>query len=209
MEDFMSVKGFLNMIFLTGLVILLLSAVAYAGEPTELAKRTTEKVIEILKNKELKKPEKTSERRAAIRKTVSELFDFEEMAKRSLARYWKDQTPEQKTEFVSLYTDLLERTYIRKIESYTNEIFTYGDETVDGDYAVVKTKIMRNNTLTIPVEYRMMRNNGRWVVYDVVIEGVSLVNNYRTQFSQIIHSSSYAELVKKLKNKEVKGQAND
>lgn len=205
----MNARSFLHVIFSTCVIGLLVSAVAYAGEPTELAKRTTEKVIEILKNKELKRPEKSRERRAEIRKAVSDLFDFEEMAKRSLARYWKQQTPEEKAEFVVLYTDLLERTYIRKIETYTDETFIYGDETVEGDYAVVKTKIMRSNSLKIPVEYRMMKKNGRWVVYDVVIEGVSLVNNYRTQFNQIIHSSSYGELVNKLKNKEIKGQASE
>ena len=94
------------------LIVLLFVAAACAGEPTALVKRTTDKVIDILKNKEMKKPGKTKERRAAIRRTIIESFDFEEMAKRSLARYWKQRTPDEKKEFVALFTDLLERTYI-------------------------------------------------------------------------------------------------
>jgi len=190
------------------LIVMSLVAVAYAGEPTALVKQTTDKIIDILKNKELKKPGKTNERRDAIRRTISERFDFEEMAKRSLARFWNQRTPDEKKEFVALYSDLLERTYIRKIESYTNEQFVYADETVDGDYAVVKTKIITKKNVDVPIEYRMLKKNG-WSVYDVVIEGVSLVNNYRNQFSDIMHSGSYETLVKKLKNKQIEGRAED
>src|SRR5208282_87541 len=198
---FMKRRSLLHAVFSGCLIVLSLVAVAYAGEPTALVKQTTDKVIDILKNKEMKKPGKTHERRAAIRKTISERFDFEEMAKRSLARYWNQRTPDEKKEFVALFSDLLERTYIRKIESYTDERFIYGDETDEGDYAVVKTKIITSKNVDVPIEYRMQKKNGGWLVYDVVIEGVSLVNNYRNQFSDIMHSGSYETLVRKLKNK--------
>lgn len=177
---------------------------AVAGEPTDQVRETTDAVINILNDKELKKPEKEKERRVKIRQTVEKRFNFEEMAKRSLAVHWKDRTPEERKEFVSLYTDLLESTYIRKIERYENEKVTYLDERIDGEYAVVKTKVVDTKGTGIPVDYKIFKQGSKWEVYDIVIEGVSLVNNYRTQFTQIIRSGSYADLVKRLKDKVVK-----
>jgi len=175
---------------------------AYAGLPTDQMKQTVDKVLDILNNKELKKPGKVKERRTAIRKAVGEKFDFEEMAKRSLALYWKQRTPEEKKEFVSLYSDLLERSYIKKIENYSDEKIIYTDEKIDDGYAIVKTKILTKRNVEIPIEYRLLKKNNKWDVYDVVIEGVSLVNNYRNQFSKIIRTSSYEELVKRMQNKQ-------
>src|SRR5208282_6873550 len=100
-------------------------------------------------------------------------------------------------------------TYITKIETYTDEQFIYGEETDEGDYAVVRTKIITKKNADVPIEYRIKKKNGGWLVYDVVIEGVSLVNNYRNQFNEIMHSGSYETLVKKLKNKQVEGRAED
>ncbi|MDP2157519.1 MAG: ABC transporter substrate-binding protein [Nitrospirota bacterium] len=172
-----------------------------AGEPTEQVKETVDAVVKILNNEELKKPEKEKERRAIIRQTIAKRFDFEEMAKRSLSSYWKERTPAEQKEFVTLYSDLLENTYIRKIERYENEKVVYYDERLDGDYAVVRTKIVDKNRLSIPVEYRILRKKDRWEVYDIIVEGISLVNNYRTQFTQIIRSDSYDALVKRLREK--------
>lgn len=177
-------------------------AYAYADTPTQQVRQTVDKVLDILRNKELKRPEKTKERRTVIRKTISERFDFEEMAKRSLALHWRKRTPEEKKEFVSLYTDLLERSYIKKIESYTDEKILYIDEKVNGEYSEVNTKIVTKRNVEIPIEYRLLKKNGKWEVYDVIIEGVSLVNNYRTQFNKIIRTDSYDELVKRMKNKQ-------
>jgi phospholipid transport system substrate-binding protein len=184
------------------LFLSILAINVYAGDPTNLMKQTIDKVIDILKNKELKKAEKTNERRVAIRKVVGERFDFEEMAKRSLALHWKKRTPEERKEFVPLFSDLLERSYIKKIEGYTDEKFLYTDEKIDVDYAVVNTRIITKRNVEIPIEYRLLNKNGKWEVYDVVIEGVSLVNNYRNQFNTIIRRNSYEELVKRMKNKQ-------
>jgi len=204
----MTQRSFLYLFFSTCLIVFLPAAYAYAGEPTEMARQTTDKVIDILKNKELRKPERTKERRALVRKAVSEHFDFEEMAKRSLARQWTQRTPEEKKEFVALYTDLLERTYVKKVESYSDYKVIYAEETSDSDYAVVKTKIIiTSKNMDVPVAYKMEKKNGRWGVYDVVVEGVSLVNNYRNQFNNIISSGSYEELVRRLKNKQDDGLA--
>jgi phospholipid transport system substrate-binding protein len=176
---------------------------AYAGVPTDQVRQTVDKVLDILNNKELKKPGKVKERRATIRKTVGERFDFEEMAKRSLALYWKQRTPEEKKEFVPLYADLLERSYIKKIENYSDEKIIYSHEKIDDGYAIVKTKIITKRNVEIPIEYKLLKkNNNKWDVYDVVIEGVSLINNYRNQFSKIIRTSSYEELVKRMQNKQ-------
>lgn len=188
--------------FLFLFVFLLTASIAFAGEPTAQVKQTVDRVIEILKDKELKKSNKTKERRTVIRNAVGSMFDFEEMAKRSLALHWRKRTPSEKKEFISLYSDLLERSYINKIESYTDEKILYFDEDIDGNYAAVKTKIVTKRNIEIPIEYRLLRKNGKWEVYDVTIEGVSLVNNYRNQFNKIIRSDSYEDLVKRMKDKQ-------
>jgi len=175
-----------------------------AGEPTEQVKQTVDAVIKILNNKELSKPEKLAERRLKIRETVEKSFDFEEMAKRSLALHWKKRTPQEQKEFVGLFSDLLEDTYIRKIERYEDEKVVYYDERSDGSYATVRTKVITSKESEIPVDYKIFKKGQKWEVYDIVIEGVSLVNNYRTQFNQIIRSGSYEELVTRLKKKVLK-----
>ncbi len=184
--------------------LVLLPSRARAGEPTDVVKKTTDAVLDILRNKELKKPEKTAQRRALIRKTVSERFDFAEMAKRSLAQNWKKRTPDEQKEFVALFTDLVENTYITKIEKYQDEKIFYTGERVEGPYAQVKTNVETSKGIETPIEYRLMREGNQWMAYDVIIEGVSLVNNYRNQFNSILRSSSYEELVKRLKNKAIK-----
>lgn len=176
----------------------------FAGVPMDEVKKTTEEVLSVLRNNELKGPAKEELRRQKILEIVSQIFDFREMAKRSLGIYWRRITPQQRDEFVPLYKDLLNDTYMRKVERYTNEKIVYTDESIQDGYAVVKTRVMTNTGTEIPLDYRLMKNNARWVVYDVVIEGVSLVNNYRSQFSQIIRSDSYDELVKRLKKKTMK-----
>lgn len=186
------------------LIILASAADVLAGVPMNEVKKTTDEVLNVLRNKELKGPAKEELRRGKILAIVSQIFDFREMAKRSLGIYWRRRTPQERDEFVPLYKDLLNRTYMRKVERYTNEKIDYTDESVRDGYAVVRTRVITNTGTEIPLDYRLMKDDGKWVVYDVVIEGVSLVNNYRSQFSQIIRSDSYKELVKRLKKKTVK-----
>ena len=174
----------------------------YAGEPTDQMKQTIDSILDILRNKELKRPGMTQQRRAEIWKVLSERFDFEEMAKRSLALHWRKRTPEEKKEFVALFSDLLENTYISKIERYQDEKIQYAGDTIYNGYASVKTRIITEKNIEIPIEYRLLKENNNWKVYDVVVEGVSLVNNYRTQFNDVISSSSYGELIKKMKKKQ-------
>ena len=181
---------------------LLHAAPAQGGPPTEQLKTSVEAVLKILKDEDLKRPEKFKERRALLRKTIVERFDFNEMSKRSLAAQWAKRTPEEKKEFVGMFTNLLEKSYMDRIEAYTDEAIEYNGETIDNDYAVVKTVVKAKDKEGIPIDYKLIKEGDQWLVYDVVIEGVSLVNNYRNQFNKIINSGSYTDLVKKMKAKE-------
>jgi phospholipid transport system substrate-binding protein len=183
-------------------VTLMFSRDAWAGPPTDQLRTQIDRVVKALEDPELKKENKHKERRAFVRKIAEEIFDFTETAKRSLGRHWQQRTPAERKEFVDLFADLLERSYLSKIELYNGEKILYLGDTVDGDYATVRTKLLTKQGTEIPVEYRMVRQNDRWIVYDVVIEGVSLVANYRTQFNKIIQTSSYQELVRKMKAKQ-------
>src|SRR5262245_34018352 len=173
---------------------------ALAGVPTDVLKANIDKVIKVLEEPALKG--KVKERRTAVRRIAAEIFDVDETARRSLARHWQARTPAQREEFVQLFGDLLEVTYISKIEQYGGEKIIYLGDSVDGEQATVRTKLITKQGTDIPVDYRMLKKSDKWMVYDVVIEGVSLVSNYRTQFNKIIQTSSYEELVKKLKTKQ-------
>ncbi len=172
-----------------------------AGEPTEQIKQTTDKIIALLSDPALKEPERTEERKNLVRQAVDERFDWEEMARRSLARHWSKRTDEEKQEFISLYSQLLERTYLDRVEGFSGEIVSYEDERVEGEYGIVKVRVTTSKDVEIPLKYRVKKKGDDWLVYDIYIEGVSLVNNYRVQFNNIIARSSYKKLVKKLKNK--------
>ena len=174
-----------------------------AGVPTDQLRTQINRVVKTIEDPELRKESKNKERRAAVRKVADEIFDFTETAKRSLARHWQQRSPAERKEFIDLFADLLERSYISKIELYNGEKITYLGDTIDGDQATVRTKIVTKQGTDIPVDYKMSRASGdRWLVYDVMIEGVSLIANYRTQFNKIIQTSSYQELVKRMKTKQ-------
>jgi len=187
---------------LTGFLLLFVVHDAWGGPPTDQLKSSIDKVIKILEDPALKADGKVKERRTAIRKVANDTFDFAEIAKRALARHWQGRTAQEREEFVMLFADLLERTYISKIELYGGERIQYGREQLDGDFAVVSTKIMTKQGQEVAVDYRMLRQGDRWLVYDVVVEGVSLISNYRTQLNRIIQASSYGELVKKMRTKQ-------
>lgn len=175
---------------------------AAAGVPTDQLRGAVDRVLKTLEDPSLKGADKAVDRRVAVRKIANEIFDFGEIAKRSMARHWQPLSEAQRTEFVGLFADLLERSYISKIETYGGEKIQYTAEKIDGDYATVSTRIVTKNGTEVPIDYRMTKRGDRWLVYDVSIEGVSLVSSYRTQFNKIIQTSSYNELVSKLKNKQ-------
>lgn len=170
-----------------------------AGAPTDQLKAPVDQVIRILQDPKLKTDSMAAERRAAIRKEAESIFDFSETAKRALGQHWQSLDAAEQSEFVSLFTDLLERAYLVKIERYSGERIAFTGDSIEGDHAIVKTRLATRQGTEIPIEYRQLRHGDRWQVYDVVIEGVSLVANYRTQFDRIMRTGSYQELVRRLR----------
>jgi phospholipid transport system substrate-binding protein len=196
-------SGRRRIVVVAALVLVVVAARdARAGVPADQLKSQMDRVLKVLDDPELRKETKKRERRTAVRKLANEFFDFAETAQRSLGRHWSARTPAEREEFVQLFTDLLEFSYISKIELYGGEKIAFAGDSIDGDQATVRTKIITKQGSEVPVDYRMHRKGDRWLVYDVVIEGVSLVANYRSQFNKIIQTSSYQELVRKLKTKQ-------
>ncbi len=170
---------------------------AWAGPPTEIVRQVIEKALDILQN-----PSYGGEqRRQMVKHVVDPYFDYREMAKRSLGTAWGGLSSGQQDEFVRLFAELLEASYSDKIEKYAQRVkIDYTGEILTDNSAEVRTMVVKPND-RIPLNYRLLQEGGTWKVYDVVIEGVSLVSNYRSQFSRIIHESSYAELVRRLRTK--------
>jgi phospholipid transport system substrate-binding protein len=192
-------SGWLIRSMIIGLTLQLLAGVtvAWAGPPTDTVRQAIEKTLDMLKNPAYK----GEERRQKVKAIVDPYFDYQEMAKRSLGPAWGKLSSAQRQEFVHLFAQLLEASYSDKIEKYAQRVrIDYTGEILSGDNAEVRTVVVRTND-RIPLNYRLMNEDGTWKVYDVVIEGVSLVSNYRSQFSRIIHESSYAELVRRLRTK--------
>jgi phospholipid transport system substrate-binding protein len=187
-----------------GLVILLLAQpvllLAAAG-PGEQVRQSIDQLLAILNDPQLKGQQKKNERREKLKVVIYERFDFTEMAKRSLGSEWRRRTPEEQKEFVKLFTDLLERAYMDQIESYNGEKVLYLKERLDGNYAEVDTKIIDDTGQEYSVIYRLHNVGGDWKVYDVVIEHVSLVGNYRSQFNRVLSRSSFDELLARMKDK--------
>jgi phospholipid transport system substrate-binding protein len=174
---------------------------AVAATPTETLKNYSDVVLKILEDPALKAPERKNERRVAVRKVAEEIFDVSETAKRALGPHWNQRTPAEREEFVHLFADILETTYISRIDEYGGERVRYVGEKIDGDHAVVQTRVVTRKGTEVPVEARMLRRGDRWQIYDVILENVSLISNYRAQFDKIIRTSSYGELVKRLKDR--------
>jgi len=198
-------------IVLGGLLVTGPQGIVVAGEPQDRVHETIDAVLDILADPALKGPEHTQERREKIRQAVLQRFGFEEMAKRAMGQHWRKLTPEQKKEFLPLFSDLLERSYINKIEGYggNKDKILYTKESIDKDgYASVLTEIPGRD-LNFEVEYRLLHRENNWEVYDVLIEGVSLVNNYRTQFNKVIRQESFEALLKQMKQKLAQEEASE
>jgi phospholipid transport system substrate-binding protein len=183
-------------------LVVLSATAARAGQASDQLKVQIDRVVKMIDDPDLKKESRAGERRKLVRKIAEDIFDFGETAKRSLGRHWLARSPAEREEFIGLFADLLERSYISKIELFNGERIQFIGDTADVDQAVVRTKIVTKQGTEVPVDYRMLKKGDRWLVYDVIIEGVSLVANYRTQFNKIIQTSSYQELVKKMKSKQ-------
>lgn len=180
-------------------------------EPMKVVKDAVDQVLDILRDPELAGENNTEKRRKAVREVVDKRFHWREMARRALARHWRDRTEQEQEEFTRLFADLIERTYIQRVEKHADAEIRYQEQEVQEEYATVKTVAVADEDTEVPLDYRLHlvtvkdeeteKERRVWKVYDVKIEGVSLVNNYRTQFNDIIIGSSYEKLVKRIKAK--------
>jgi phospholipid transport system substrate-binding protein len=177
-------------------LVLLAGAPVWAG-PTDQLREYTDQVVKVLDDPNMAR----QDRRAAVRKIAHEAFDVAETAQRVLARHWQARTPAEREEFTQLFAELLEQTYIARMDEYGGERIRYVSESIDGRMASVKARIVTRNGTEVAVESRMNLRGDRWLIYDILIENVSLVANYRSQFDRIVRSSSYEELVRRLKTK--------
>jgi phospholipid transport system substrate-binding protein len=198
-------------VLLRGLTVVLLSAVwlasagmATAGPPTDTVRQVTDQVLSILDDPQLRGPEKEALRHERLRQISERAFSWQEMAQRALATHWRERTPQERQEFTALFREQVERTYMSQLEQAAEErqAIQYVGEQVDGSRAVVKTRAFSKRNVEVPIDYRLHQVDGRWLIYDVIVEGISLVNNYRSQFNQIITSSSYENLIQRMKSRQ-------
>ena len=192
-------RFYMHLVVVGLMIYLSMVSACFAGsEIKSQLKGTIDKVIQIVKDEALKNDHQA--RRAALRKTIDERFNYRQMVMRSLAKNWDARSDQERQEFTALFKSLLENSYANKLEAYRDEKINYLDELIKGEYALVKTEVVRRST-TIGVDYKLIQENGNWKVYDFVIEGVSMVRNYRSQFTKIIRRDSYEVLVQKLTDK--------
>jgi phospholipid transport system substrate-binding protein len=183
------------------------SSAGAAMDPVVFIQEAVDEIISILQDEKLATPARRAERKSRVVTIVGKKFDFREMSMRALARHWRERSPAEQDRFVSLFTKLLQDTYIAKIETYSGEKVVFKKAAVQGDKAIVYSELVRKNVET-PVNYKLKNNADRWLVYDVEVEGVSLVNNYRNQFASILGKEDFAGLIAKLEEKVDKGTGN-
>jgi phospholipid transport system substrate-binding protein len=184
----------------------LIPSMLFAGEPTDRLKVASDKIIAIISDPAMKDPAMKEKKDQLVMGIVEGIFNWDEFSRRALAQNWGKRTDSEKKAFIALFSQLVERTYMAKANQYSGGKVEFLDEKIDGDYGNVSTKYITSGGVQIPVDYRVMKKGGAWCVYDVYIEGVSLVNNYRSQFTDILLKSSFDELMKRLKEKVEKGE---
>jgi phospholipid transport system substrate-binding protein len=167
---------------------------AWAGAPTDQVRSYTDRVLKVLEDPALTQPQ----RREAVRNLAAEAFDTTETAQRALGVHWQQRTPAEREQFVKLFANLLEQTYVSRIDEYGGEHLQYVGEQVDGDKATVRARIITSKGSEVAIESRLIQKGDRWLIYDILIENLSLISNYRSQFDRVIRTSSYGELVKRL-----------
>ncbi len=184
---------------------LLLSSSWGETTPTAAVKQTIDQVLVVLNDQDLKDESKIAERRAKLEDIIGKRFDYEEMAKRTLAKRWKSLDSDSKKEFVAVFQKFLANSYAGNVEGYSGEQVEYIKEREKGTFAEVQTKVV-SPKVQIPLDYRLLKKNGTWRVYDVVVDGVSLMKNYRGQFARILKTSSFDDLLEKLRSKAKQGK---
>ncbi|MDQ3829891.1 MAG: ABC transporter substrate-binding protein [Candidatus Tectomicrobia bacterium] len=193
----------MSVIWLSGL------SLAVNGTPTEFIRQTTDNIFRLFEDPSLQGAAQREERLARLRHIGNTVFDWEEIARRALAIHWRERTPQERLEFAELFRDAVLGMYLQRLEAAAQEqlqdipAVRYVGEQVDGQRAMVMTIIVTRRGREVPMDYRLRHADGQWRVYDIVIMGVSLVNNYRIQFQRIIAQSSYEELVRQLKARQL------
>jgi len=172
-----------------------------AGEPLEVIKVSADRAIQILKDPQLQANEKKKERIERLKEIANPLFDFEEMARRALGPHWRRRSFQEQKEFVKLFRDFIEKTYSNNVDLYAGEQIVMGKEIIDNDYAQVDSSFVNPKGEEFSVVFRLRRTEGKWKVYDALVENISIVNNYRSQFDRVISKSSFEELIRLLKEK--------
>ena len=185
-----------------GIMYLWAAVPVAAGVPGDEMRATVENVMAIMQDPNLKGPEKQKDRRSKLKSVINPKFDFAEMAKRSLGPHWQRRSPEEQKTFVELFTELVEGAYLDAIESYNGEKVVIVKDTQDKTFADVTSKVMTKKGEEFAVDYKLQQVDGGWKVYDVVLENVSVINNYRSQFNRVIGKSSYEDLLSKMKDKQ-------
>ena len=175
--------------------------------PTQVVQSATEQVLQVIQDGQLAAPISQERRRLEVQRIADRLFDFQEMARRTLGLHWRERTPQEQGEFVAVFRQLLGRAYIGRLENYAGEQVVYLSEQIDGDFATVRSRIVTERGTEVPVDYRLHQVGSRWVVYDIAVSGVSFVANYRGQFDKIIRTSSYQALVRELKSRHAEASA--
>jgi phospholipid transport system substrate-binding protein len=178
-------------------LVLGLASDGWAGQPTDQLRAYTDQVLKVLKDPALSLPE----RREAVKHLAEEAFEVSETAKRALGQHWLQRTPAERAEFVKLFANLLEQTYIARIGEFGGEKLMYVSEQIDGDRAIVRARITTKRGTEVPIESRLLQKETRWLIYDILVENLSLISNYRSQFDRVIRTTSYEELVKRLKTR--------
>jgi phospholipid transport system substrate-binding protein len=171
--------------------------------PTAVVRATLDAVFHILDDQQLKAPGQLTHRRQLMEQVIAERFDYEEMSKRTLATHWKPLTQPEREEFVQLFKAFLSDQYAARIEGYAGERVVYLSERTADGYAEVRTRLV-SDKLDFPMDYRLTNKAGSWYAYDVIVDGVSLVMNYRSQFTKIIADSSFQELLRRLRERRLK-----
>lgn len=181
---------------------ILLPAPSRAGGPTEQVRATLDQVLIITRSPKPQSQAQKEDLRAQLAQIIYPRFDFTEMAKRALGPHWGRRSSEEQREFVKIFAELLGKSYAERIESSTNQNILYTREIADKDYAQVDTKIVSETYPEFSINYKLHSVDKEWKVYDIVIEDISLVNNYRSQFDRVIARSSFEELVRMMKEKQ-------
>jgi phospholipid transport system substrate-binding protein len=191
----------LRVVLVTVLWLAGASDATHAGEPLNLVKTAVDGAIAVLKDPKLRPTDHKQERIERLKEIINPIFDYEEMARRSLGAHWRRRSSAEQAEFVGLFRSFLEKIYSDKIDFYDGQKVMFGRETVEKEYAQVDSTMINAKGEESSVVYRLKRTDGKWKVYDAVVESISIVNNYRSQFDRVISKSSYEELKRLLKEK--------